>query len=278
MRTEVLVNRALHLPDGAIGRLLCLLAIGLLAVACSDQKVVELATNVPFIQDRELDVLGPVDPAASLPGVVLLHGAGLQRSDYRDLSEGIAQRGAVVFNADWRVLPATQDGGLEDAACAVRHARAHASQYGADPNKIVLVGHSTGGVFAGRIGTEGDSFTGECTETVSALPDALVIISPAQVPGGPPWPHTSLGGNLVMPISVIHGVSDEVVSSRLSDRTVEVLEDSGYSVTLLKIAGGHFEVVMVDPPDGEPLEPSAKRIFAEPVIDEIIAISNRIGR
>lgn len=255
-----------------------LVAIALTALSCASQDVVELASNVPFIQDRELDVIGPVDPGAPLPAVVLLHGAGLQRSDYRDLAESIAERGAVVFNADWRVLPATQNGGLEDAACAVRYARNHASEYGADPDRIVLIGHSTGGVFAGRIGTDGDSFAGDCTEPGSALPNALVIISPAQVPGGPPWPHSSLGGNPDMPIAIIHGVSDTVVSDRLSDRTAAVLGAAGYSVTLLKIAGGHFDVVMVDPPDGEPIERRAKEIYAEPVIDEVFAIADLIGR
>lgn len=252
--------------------------MALVVSACSGSTVVELASGVEFVGDRRLDAIGPAERSGLLPGVILLHGAGLERDAYRDLAEAIAVRGAVVFVADWRVLPSMQNGGLEDAACAVRYARAHAGEFGLDPGKIVMVGHSTGGVFAGRIGTDGDSFGGECLEPGTALPDALVIVSPAQVPGGPPWPHPSIGGHLDMPVAVIHGLDDDVVSPRLSDRTAAVLRDAGYSVTLLKVPGGHYEVVMVDSPDGEPLDPETKRTYAEPVIDEILAIAARIDR
>ena len=139
------------------------------------------------------------------------------------------------------------------------------------------MGHSTAGVFAGRIGTDGDSFSGECAEVGSALPNGLVIVSPAQVPGGPPWPHPSIGGNTEIPIAVIHGLDDDVVSPRLSDRTVAVLREAGYDVTLMKTPGGHYQVVMVDPPSGPPGDIEVDRKYAEPVIDEIFSIASQIG-
>jgi acetyl esterase/lipase len=96
-----------------------------------------------------LDILAPTD-AAGLPTVVLLHGGPIRFHERRyldALAAATARRGAVVFLASYRSgatgNPVTDS--LEDVTCAVRYARSVTKQYGGDPSRVVLVGHSYGG-------------------------------------------------------------------------------------------------------------------------------------
>jgi acetyl esterase/lipase len=67
-------------------------------------------------------------------------------------------------------------GGLEDAACAVRFARAKAEQYGTKSSaRLVLAGHSAGGAIGLAVMLAGNDFKGDClTNEGSALPNAFV--------------------------------------------------------------------------------------------------------
>ncbi len=113
-----------------------------------------------------LDVYAP-EGATDLPLVVLFHGgSSLEFTTdkaslvYPTLARAIARRGAVVVVPNWGadaspmdmlasgssasqsidfLLPVRDQG-----ACAVSFAVSHADEYGADPNRIVLVGNSAG--------------------------------------------------------------------------------------------------------------------------------------
>jgi hypothetical protein len=127
-----------------------------------------------------LDVYVPPG-ARDLPLVVLFHGAGLgvdkDSLDYPALAEAIAAGGAVVVAANWGSHGMPWDGvphavsaadvvrrerGFRDeGACAVSYAVTHATEYGADPHRLVLFGHSAGANEAGRVGlTETAPFRG----------------------------------------------------------------------------------------------------------------------
>jgi hypothetical protein len=127
-----------------------------------------------------LDVYAPPE-AHDLPLVVLFHGAGpwVEKGslDYPALAEAIAGGGAVVVVANWgdqRMpwdgVPGTRStadvvrrerGFRDEGACAVSYAVTHAAEYGADPHRLVLFGHSGGANEAGRVGlTETSPFRG----------------------------------------------------------------------------------------------------------------------
>lgn len=250
------------------GRLI-LATLALTLISCAEARDLIITEDIVYFENEELDVIRPNSDDV-LPAVVLVHGAGLDRRSYRPLAEAIARRGAVAFVADWSVLPPMRTEGLEEIACAVRYARAHAEGFGADPKRVTLVGHSSSGAWAGRVATDGDSFLGACTEETSALPDSLVLISSATVPGGDPWHEPSLGGNPELEVVLIHGVQDEVVSLTRSRRTEDALTAAGYDVTLYLVAGGHYDIVLIDPAIGEG---EANLTLAEPVIDIILEIA-----
>lgn len=108
-----------------------------------------------------LDVYAPPG-AKGLPLVVLFHGAptavdktGSGLVDYPGLAEEIASRGAVVVSANWGIFDAPMpddaqafvasvEQGRDEVACAIAYAAAHAADWGADPQRLVVIGHSGG--------------------------------------------------------------------------------------------------------------------------------------
>jgi acetyl esterase/lipase len=141
------------------------------------QVEINVATDIPYTNERKLDVYSPGD----WPIVVLLHGGNLTKTAVNGLGKAIAQRGAVVFTPTYRSsqpFPPSDKvlGGIEDAACAVRFARANAGQYGAKSSaRVVLAGHSAGGALGLVVMLAGDDFQGDClVNDGSALPDAFV--------------------------------------------------------------------------------------------------------
>ena len=99
-----------------------------------------------------LDVLAPEDGDA-LPTIVLLPGGPGAFEDRRyleTLAAELAQRGAVVFLATYRseATGDTTDAGLSDVRCAIRVARSRTGEFGGDPDRLVLAGHSFGSSLA----------------------------------------------------------------------------------------------------------------------------------
>lgn len=134
--------------------------------------------NVPYTSERLLDVYRPAT-TGDWPVVVVFHGGLDSKSTVSDLARAIAEQGTVVFAPTWHADPPRLSSsirvGAEDAACAIRFARAHASTYGAHDNRVVVVGQSAGALVGALMMLAGDEFHGDClTEQGSALPDAFV--------------------------------------------------------------------------------------------------------
>lgn len=87
-----------------------------------------------------------------LPMVVFFYGGGWEsgaRADYRFVAVALAKRGFVVAVPDYRVFPqARYPDFLVDGAKAVRWARRHAEEFGANPAQLFLTGHSAGAYIA----------------------------------------------------------------------------------------------------------------------------------
>lgn len=243
--------------------------MGAVVAGCANGLDTDLTRDVEYAPGRQLDVHSPVE-SGDWPVLVLIHGAGLERRSYSAFADLLAESGAVVFNADWPVLADHVEDSLGDIACTVRFAREHASEFGGDSDRIVLIGHSTGAVYAGEVATNGDVYTGDCPIEGSALTQGLALISPAQVPGGRPWSHSSLGFNPNLRIVVIHGEEDDVARSSLSVRTANMLEAAGYAVSLLLLDSDHYELVLARPEGGDSgyiTEDHPARVTAAAIMD-----------
>jgi acetyl esterase/lipase len=110
---------------------------------------------------RTLDVYVPrkAGPGA-LPVLVFFYGGGWtsgRRQDYGFAGQALAARGFVTVVPDYRLAPANPyPDFVQDAARAVRWAHDHAADYGGDPNRIVLAGHSAGAYLAIMLALDDD--------------------------------------------------------------------------------------------------------------------------
>lgn len=98
---------------------------------------------------RKLDIYAPVEAGKRpLPIIVFIYGgswSGGTREGYQFAARALSAAGFVTVVPDYRLVPEVHfPGFLQDCAQAVRWTRAHAAQYGGDPDRIVLVGHSAG--------------------------------------------------------------------------------------------------------------------------------------
>jgi len=217
------------------------------------------ARHVPFTSTLSLDVYGSTGPT-----VVLFHGGGWitgTPDDIAPLAGTIADSGAVVFNAPYRLL---LDGGgfpmtFEDAACAVRFAAAHTAEYGGDPSRLVVVGYSAGAQIAALVALAGTTFDGDClVEMSDTLPTKMVglagpydtdALGPLMIPffgtdpdvDPEPWrlgnPLTYLGQNPDLVVRLFHGEEDLVVPPWFSEYFQQQLEDAGYDSDLTMLPG-----------------------------------------
>lgn len=113
---------------------------------------------------QRLDVYAPPrsggwEVKAQAPLAMFFYGGSWdsgRRQDYNWVGKALASRGFVTVVADYRLYPEVKyPDFLTDAAQAVRWAAENAARYGADPDRIVLVGHSAGAYNAAMLALDG---------------------------------------------------------------------------------------------------------------------------
>jgi acetyl esterase/lipase len=127
-----------------------------------------------------LDVLAPLS-AEELPTIVLLPGGPVtfEMRRYVDrLAAALARRGAVVFLATYRSAVTGNAPGLDDTLhdvrCSVRYARSVTDEYGGDPSRVFLVGHSVGSKLALQTAVSPESATPGCLADGDGVPEGVV--------------------------------------------------------------------------------------------------------
>ncbi len=111
--------------------------------------------------DRQtLDVLAP-EGAKEAPVVVFAHGGTWMGGDkdfsglYRGMGRFLAQHGTVAVMVNYRLSPAVRHPEhVKDLARAYAWTRRHIQEYGGDPERIFLSGHSAGGHLAALLATD----------------------------------------------------------------------------------------------------------------------------
>ncbi len=200
---------------------------------------------------QAVDLYLPDGAAGPVPAVVFFYGGGWEegaRRDYRFVGAALAARGIMVVLPDYRLYPeVTQPGFMADGAAALSWARDHAHDFGADPARMFLLGHSAGAYIAamlaldpqwggaplaGVIGLAGPyDFTPDTPELVAMFP------SGAGLPAVMPVNHVSA---LAPPMLLATGVRDRTVLPRNSERLAAGLMAHGVPVALRQYRGiGH---------------------------------------
>ncbi|PPK88607.1 alpha/beta hydrolase family protein [Neolewinella xylanilytica] len=107
-----------------------------------------------YVRERcVLDLYYPQD-SAGFATVVFFHGGGLSAGD-KFIPEQWREQGIAVATANYRLHPRVQNPTyIRDAAAAVAWVMEHIAEYGGDPTRIYVSGHSAGGYLTSMIGLD----------------------------------------------------------------------------------------------------------------------------
>ena len=109
-------------------------------------------------------LVSPSSPSASLssklhPVIVWIHGGAWMAGDknHPPAVDYLIAKGYAVASLNYRLTDRAQHPAqINDCKAAIRFLRAHATEYGLDPNRIGVWGHSAGGHLVALLGTSGD--------------------------------------------------------------------------------------------------------------------------
>jgi len=111
----------------------------------------------PAVERQVLDIYAPAD-AKSLPVVFWIHGGGWQVGDKSDVNlkpQAFMDRGFVFVSTNYRLLPNVDMGTLtRDVAKSFGWVHKHIAEFGGDPNRIFVMGHSAGAQLAALLCTD----------------------------------------------------------------------------------------------------------------------------
>lgn len=230
-------------------------------------------------QNLALDVYRPIGPATgNVPVVVFLYGGNWRtgkRAQYRFVGRRLAQQGMLAIVADYRTFPRSAfPGFVKDAAGAVAWARLHAADYGGDPQRLFVAGHSAGAQIAALIGTDARYLAPHDMQPRD-LAGVIGLSGPYdfEITGyedvfGPEaqWPRAQ-PVNFVdgdePPFLLVHGTGDTVVEAKDSQELADALRRAGGEATLvwLKNAGHLAPLTGLRAPARQPALMPAIRTF-----------------
>ncbi len=131
------------------------------------EEVSQYFKDVPYVEiggeELTLDISVPVGSNSDelFPVLMIIHGGGWMMHT-NTIMEGMARyitnRGYVVFNINYRVLPHVEmEQIVEDCFGALIWIKEHAGEYNGDPDRIAVTGDSAGGHLTAMIVTQGDN-------------------------------------------------------------------------------------------------------------------------
>jgi acetyl esterase/lipase len=139
----------------------------LLAAMClvaADVLPVRVVNNIPYLTGvqypNDLDKLDLYLPQGrnGMPVIVWIHGGALTQDDKSlEVATGrrFAQAGIATATVNYRLSPAvSHPAHVQDAAASFAWVKRHIAEYGGDPDRIFLVGHSAGAYLAALLVTD----------------------------------------------------------------------------------------------------------------------------
>lgn len=212
---------------------------------------------------QSLDVYTPVPPqAAGRPVVVFFYGGSWQsgrRAYYRFIGEALTAHGVVTVVADHRLYPEVVfPAFVADAAQAVAWVHGHIAAFGGDPDRIFLMGHSSGAhiaallatdrAYLSRVGVPAASVRGliglagpyafDPFRYRSTRPIFAGLASPA-----PMQPLSFVSGG-EPPMLLLHGSRDETVYPANSHALAAAVRATGGEAEVVEADSGHIELVL----------------------------------
>ncbi|TAM33183.1 MAG: alpha/beta hydrolase [Nevskiaceae bacterium] len=207
-------------------------------------------------QTLKADVYLPDTPGLR-PALLLIHGGGWAQAEGRKsmagIARGFAERGYVVVNLNYRVLPDWHfPAPLEDLRIALKALRAQADEYRVDPERIGAFGYSAGGHLAALLGAVGESpetrlravVAGGAPADLRRYPEQPAVLNflggqlsllPERVAAASPALNIDAGDP---PVFLYHGARDELVPLADAQAYHRALLAAGVRSELYVVPGG----------------------------------------
>ncbi len=213
-------------------------------------------------QGLKLDVYRPPGASVATPVVLFFYGGSWrngERGDYAFVGRALAAKGILTVIPDYRKFPSGRFPVFEqDAAAAAHWTFAHAAEFGGDPCRIFVAGHSAGGQIAALLATDASylkawqlqprDFAGAIG--IAGPYDFLPLTDPKLIEVFGPdkdWPlsqpiHFVDGDE--PPFLLMQGSADRVVKPRNAVALADALKAVDVAVTLRPYADiGHFRIL-----------------------------------
>ena len=229
------------------------------ASACSPFRVLnalpadaarKVAQSAPYGADprQTLDVYAPAAGGSGRPVLVFFYGgswASGAKGDYAFAGRSLAAEGFVTVVPDYRLVPQVRfPGFVEDGAAAVAYARAHAREWGGDPERIVIAGHSAGAYIAAMLALD-PAFLAKARAPAGTVKAWAGLSGPydfypfdvkasqdafGQAPDPAATQPITFAGAGDPPTFLAHGTKDTTVKPRNTERLAAKLRGAGVPV------------------------------------------------
>ena len=244
-------------------RLALLLALGIAVGVSACSGVAFTVANAPALVgrfDRQSDIAYAAGRRQTLdvyvpahvkdaPVIVFWYGGAWARGHkgaYRFVGATLAEAGYLAILPNYRLYPQVRfPEFVDDGALAVKWTQDHAAEYGGDPGKLFLMGHSAGAHMAALLALDG-----KYLQRVGADPRAIrgligmsgpyvltpnspqlndIFAAPATAADWQPVQHVSAAAP---PTLLLHGADDTIVVPGHAERLAAALQAAGVAVEL----------------------------------------------
>lgn len=236
------------------------------AIIAKDAGGKQAARDLSFgpLPRQKLDIYWPTptrtdNRQSGLPVIVFIYGGSWQDGDkdgYSFVGRALASRGFLVAVPDYRLVPQVRyPTFLEDNAAAVKWVIDNAAEYGGDPSRIVLVGHSAGAYNAAMLALD-ERWLGSARRNVKGFVglagpyDFLPLDGPVTQAafGNATEPETTQPIKFATaddpPALLLHGAKDTTVEPRNSETLRSRLIQAGADARVKIYPGlGHVEIL-----------------------------------
>jgi len=212
----------------------------------------------------KLDVYVPRGKETPKPVVIFFYGGFWregEKANYRFAAEGLTSRGFIAVLPDYRLYPeVTFPKFVEDGATAIRFVHDHIAEFGGDPQRIYLMGHSAGAHIAALLTLDehylndvGLDRTAICATAALSGPYDFIpgatergvfAMVPGQATPDPKIEPIHFVDGKAPPMLLIHGLRDQTVLPRNATRLAERIRSAGGEARLIEYPKkAHVEVV-----------------------------------
>ena len=127
----------------------------------------------------KMDILQPKSDK-KLPAIVYVTGGGFinaNKDNGIQLRMHLAEAGYVVLSIEYRVAPTAKfPQPLEDVKSAIRYLKAHADQFGIDPDRVGIVGGSAGGYLTAMAAATSGTKTFDTGDNLTVTSDVKAAV------------------------------------------------------------------------------------------------------